>query len=170
MKVFLTKGDITEVECDAIVNPSNSYGYMGGGVALAIKKKGGDIIEKEAIEKAPIPVGEAVTTSAGKLRARYVIHASTMERPAEKIGIENVLKATEAALKLAFELKVRCIAFPGMGTGIGGVEKSKAAEAMVSVLEKFKERDIKVLLVAFDDELYEAFKSALKNSSLSFSL
>ncbi len=170
MEVFLIKGDITEVECDAIVNPSNSYGYMGGGVALAIKKKGGEIIEKEAVEKAPIPVGKAVATTAGNLKAKYVIHASTMEKPAEKIGIDNVLKATEAALKLALELKIKCIAFPGMGTGVGGVKKEDAAEAMISVFERFKESDIKVVLVAFDEELYEAFRNALEKSSLSFNL
>jgi len=112
IKVML--GDITKVDVEAIVNPANSYMIMGGGVAGAIKRVGGVEIELEARKHAPIPVGEAIFTGAGKLKARYVIHAPTMERPAMKIGIENVRLAMRAALKCAESLGLRSIAFPGL--------------------------------------------------------
>ncbi|RLE47642.1 MAG: macro domain-containing protein, partial [Candidatus Methanomethylicota archaeon] len=85
-----------------------------GGVAGAIKRVGGVEIELEARKHAPIPVGEAIFTGAGKLKAKYVIHAPTMERPAMKIGIENVRLAMRAALKCAESLGLRSIAFPGL--------------------------------------------------------
>ncbi|MGC8812568.1 MAG: macro domain-containing protein [Candidatus Aenigmatarchaeota archaeon] len=159
--ISVKKGDITEEECDAIVNPANSLGYMGGGVALAIKLKGGIKIEEEAIRKAPIRVGKAVATSAGNLKCKFVIHSPTMEKPAQKISLENVRLATKAALELAKKLKVRSIAFPGMGTGVGGIKAEDAAKVMVEECKKFEELEIR--LVAFDESLYKAFKEALKS-------
>ena len=97
MTLVVQKGDITELKVDAIVNPANSSGYMGGGVAGVIKRIGGFEIEKEAVSKAPIPVGDAVVTTAGKLPCKYVIHAPTMKQPAMRIGVENVRLATRAA-------------------------------------------------------------------------
>jgi len=83
-RIIVTKGDITSFGCDAIVNPANSTGSMGGGAALAIKKAGGASIEKEAMKKAPIAVGKAVSTNPGTLNAGFIIHAPTMENPTEK--------------------------------------------------------------------------------------
>lgn len=154
--IILKKGDITKEACDAIVNPANSLGIMGGGVALAIKKAGGEEIEKEARKKAPIPLGKAVATRAGKLKCKFVIHAPTMERPAEKIPLENVKLATKAALSLAKKLGVKSIAFPGMGTGVGGIKPEDAAKAMVEECKKFE--DLEIRLIAYDDKLYDAFK------------
>jgi O-acetyl-ADP-ribose deacetylase len=71
-------GDITECSVDAVVNAANNYLWMGAGVAGAIKRKGGQVIEDEAVRQGPIPVGEAIVTSAGALKARYVIHAAAM--------------------------------------------------------------------------------------------
>ncbi len=161
----MVKGDITEAEVDAIVNPSNSYGLMGGGVALAIKMRGGEEIEREAKARAPIPVGHAVATTAGRLIARAVIHASTMEEPAQRTTEEKVRRATKAALECALEHGFRSLAFPGMGTGVGGVPKDVAARAMVQEIERhFREHGLpeRVVLVAFDDELLEAFRKALR--------
>ncbi len=163
MLIRCIQGDITQVEAEAIVNPSNSFGYMGGGVALAIKKKGGEEIEKEAISKAPIPVGSAVATTAGSLKTKYVIHASTMEKPAQRIPVENVALATKAALELAAKLRVRSIAFPGMGTGVGGVAPEEAARAMLEVIKSHRgEFPEEVLLVAFDPQLYRAFSQFIR--------
>ena len=156
-KVEIIKGDITKVPANAIVNPANSYGYMGGGVAYAIKKAGGEEIEKEAIKKAPIPVGRAIHTTAGKLNAKYVIHAPTMERPAMRTTVDKVKKAVIAALNVAEELNLSSIAFPGMGTGVGGVKPLEAAKAMKEAIEEKKPKIEKILLVAFDEELYRAF-------------
>ena len=75
-------GDITDMAVDAIVNAANNKLLMGGGVAGAIKRKGGASIEDEAVKKGPIEIGQAAATSAGTLKARYVIHAATMGLPA----------------------------------------------------------------------------------------
>ncbi|MDI9623420.1 MAG: macro domain-containing protein [Methanothermobacter sp.] len=162
-KIQVKKGDITNIKVDAIVNPANSYGLMGGGVALSIKEKGGADIEKEAISKAPIPVGEAIATTAGKLKAKYVIHAPTMEEPAQPSNIRAIKKATLAALKKASELKISSIAFPGMGTGVGRVPKDKAAQAMIEAVKESPEEIEKILFIAYNQEMYEAFKNAMKN-------
>jgi O-acetyl-ADP-ribose deacetylase (regulator of RNase III) len=158
-------GDITNVKADAIVNPANSYGLMGGGVALSIKEKGGAGIEKEATSKAPIPVGGAIATTAGKLKAKYVIHAPTMVEPAQPSNIRAIKKATLAALKRGSELGISSIAFPGMGTGVGGVPKDKAARAMIEAIKDFLQetRIEKILLIAYNQEMYKAFKDAMKN-------
>ena len=83
IEVSSEKGDLTQTKADALVNPANSRGEMGGGVAGALKKVGGERVEKDAIAAAPIKVGKAVATSAGSLKARFVIHAPTMTLPAE---------------------------------------------------------------------------------------
>src|SRR3989338_5638355 len=77
-EIKVIMGDITELRVDAIVNAANNKLVMGGGVAGAIKKKGGRVIEEEAVKKGPIEIGDAVATSAGELAAKYVIHAATM--------------------------------------------------------------------------------------------
>ena len=162
MKIKVLKADITSLQVDAIVNAANSYGYMGGGVAGAIKRIGGIEIEQEAAAQAPIPVGFAAVTTAGKLKCRFVIHAPTMEQPASLVDAGNVEEATRAALECADEKGLKVIAFPGMGTGVGGVPKNKAAQAMVNEIKKFKSKSLQeVILVGFDDGMVKAFKEAL---------
>ncbi|MFZ2456755.1 MAG: macro domain-containing protein [Candidatus Altiarchaeia archaeon] len=166
IRIVVTKGDITGFGCDAIVNPANSTGSMGGGAALAIKKAGGESIEEEAMKKAPIAVGRAISTNPGILPAGFVIHAPTMEKPAEKIPEENVEKATTAALELGNRLGAKSIAFPGMGTGVGGVPNSDAAQAMVRAIKRFIRdkqeakslRIEKIILIGYDDELTAEFR------------
>ncbi|MDD5502113.1 MAG: macro domain-containing protein [Candidatus Thermoplasmatota archaeon] len=155
-------GDIAKIECDAIVNPANSHGTMGGGVALAIKRAGGQIIEDESVALAPTPVGFAVATTAGKLPCGMVIHAPTMTEPVERIGIDNVVAATRAALECALDNGAMTVAFPGMGTGVGRVAPSDAAEAMICEILKFEKLVERILLVARDEELYEAFRDCLE--------
>jgi O-acetyl-ADP-ribose deacetylase len=159
-EIVVLKGDLTRQKVDAIVNPANSYGYMGGGVAYAIKKAGGQTIEDEAVSKAPILVGSASETAAGKLPCKYVIHAPTMTEPAEPIGPKNASSATAAALRKAAELGVTSLAFPGMGTGVGGLSKSAAAQAMVEAILTFNPSYI-VYLIGFDDDLTEEFRTWL---------
>jgi len=161
MPVFVEKGDITKIVCDAIVNPANSFGYMGGGVAGAIKRAGGIEIEQEAISKAPIPIGRAVATSAGDLRCKYVIHAPTMKQPAMKIKVDNVKLATKAALDTALKLGVKTIALPGMGTGVGGVSTDDAAKVMLEIGKEYSDRFEKIIFIGFNDELVKAFKKYL---------
>lgn len=165
MKIKVIKGDITSLNVDAIVNAANSYGQMGGGVAGAIKKQGGIEIEKEAISKAPIPIGSAILTTAGKLKAKHVIHAPTMLQPASLIDINNVREATRAALKCADENNLKIIAIPSMGTGVGGVPKEKAAKAIVEEIKKFKAKSLKeVILVGYEEEMFREFEKAIKEN------
>ncbi|ABN69530.1 Appr-1-p processing domain protein [Staphylothermus marinus F1] len=131
------KGDITELDVEAIVNPANSFMLMGGGLAGVLKRKGGEIIENEAKKFAPVPVGKAVVTIAGVLKAKYIIHAPTMEKPAMRINPENAYKATFAALTKAFDLSLNRIAVPGMGTGVGGLSPSDAGKAMAKAIKEF---------------------------------
>lgn len=155
MPIVILRNDITNMRCDAIVNPANSSGTMGGGVAAALKNAGGIEIEIEAMKAAPIPVGKAVATTAGKLHAKYVIHAPTMEKSSEKIGPENVKAATKAALELAKKLKVKSIAFPGMGMGTGGAHPHMAVRIMLDEMKKHPE--FEVLLIAHNDDVEKAF-------------
>jgi O-acetyl-ADP-ribose deacetylase (regulator of RNase III) len=158
MKITIVEGDITCLNVDAIVNAANSYGYMGGGVAGAIKRKGGEEIEIEAVSQAPIPIGAAVITSGGSLGCK-VIHAPTMEQPASFIDAGNVSEATRAALEAADEQGLKRIAIPGMGTGVGGVPRGKAAIAMIEVIINFNEKSLEeIILVDRNKEMVEEWK------------
>jgi len=166
-RITVITGDITRLEVDAIVNPANSQLMMGGGVAGAILRAGGDQIQKEALRKAPIPIGKAVATTAGKLNAKHIIHAPTMTRPAMPTDRENVKLATRAALACASQLGVKSVAFPGMGTGVGGLNLEEAAEVMVTEMKKHVESGTplkNVILVGFSADLTHAFERALQKS------
>ncbi len=163
MEIEVRQGSLLDVDAEVIVNPANSHGYMGGGVAGVIRRFGGEEIEREAISQAPIPVGEAVLTSAGKLKFKGVIHAPTMEEPAMRTTEEKVRKATRAALKLADDRCFKSIAFPGMGTGVGRVPKDVAAKAMVEEIKSFEPKCLeKVILVDLDEEMVQEWKKAIE--------
>lgn len=176
--IKVKQGDLTDEECEALVNPANSLGIMGGGVAGALKAKGGACIEREAMALSPIQVGGAVATSAGKLKTRFVIHAPTMEKPAQRTTATAVGKATAAALDAALKLGVRTIAFPGMGTGVGGVSAREAAQAMASAAKTLLAQRVtrrvvqgraaclkEIRFVAFDEKLRKAFEEAVEKTS-----
>ena len=161
MTIIIEKGDLTKISCDAIVNPANSFGYMGGGVAGAIKRVGGVEIEKEAISKAPIELGKAIVTKSGTLPCKFVIHAPTMKRPAIRIDVENVRLATKASFETGVKLNIKSIAIPGMGTGVGGVSSEKAAETIIGIVKKFENRFEKIFLIDRNEEMIESFKKFL---------
>jgi O-acetyl-ADP-ribose deacetylase (regulator of RNase III) len=166
MQVHLAKTDITSLAVDAVVNPANSLGIMGGGVAAALSRRGGPTIQREAMSLAPIPVGAAVVTNAGHLQARHVIHAPTMEQPGSKVGVENVRRATRAALLAAAHHGFDLIAIPGMGTGLGGVDPSDAARAIVDELRAHRQaKPSTVYLVDLDDEILFCLEEALRLAS-----
>lgn len=162
MKIEIIQGSILEVDADFIVNPANSAGVMGGGVAGVIRRAAGEAVEKEAMAQAPIPVGAAVMTSGGKSPFKGIIHAPTMTRPAETIPAQNVRSATRAALVLAEEKQARSIALPGMGTGVGQVSPDAAAEAMIDVIRVFQAGSIRnVILIDVNPEMVAAWREAL---------
>ncbi len=163
-KIRVVTGDITKLEIDAIVNPANSQLIMGGGVAGAILRAGGSQIQEEALRKAPTPIGKAVATTAGKLKAKYVIHAPTMTRPAMATNKENAKLAARAALKCAEQLGIKSMAFPGLGTGVGGLGAHEAANVMVEEIKKHIESSTtikQVILVGFGAKLTQAFQEAV---------
>lgn len=156
IKVVLA--DITELKADAIVNAANNKLVMGGGVAGAIKKKGGKSIEEEALKKGPIGIGEAVETSAGKLAAKYVIHAATMgmDFTTDEIKIRNSCKSS---LDLAEKLKINSIAFPALGCGTGGFPLLASAKIMAQeVLRHLRQENSRLKEITFCLNNQEAFK------------
>ena len=159
MSIIVRNADITKINCDAIVNPANSFGYMGGGVAGAIKREGGVEIENEAIKKAPISIGEAIATTSGNLSCKYIIHTPTMIQPAMKTNTDNIEKATYAALKLAKKLDINIIVIPGMGTGVGRVPKKDAARSIIKIVKEFENKFEKIILVDHNKKMIEFFKA-----------
>jgi len=164
VRLVLEEGDITTERTDAIVNPANSLLVMGGGVAGAIRKVGGQAIEDEAVGKGPVEIGKAIETAAGRLQARFVIHAPTMRRPAQRTNAEAIHAATKAALKKASDLGLRSVAVPGMGTGVGGVDPTDASNSMVQAIRDHVDGGTsltEIILIAFGNELLEAFDAAI---------
>ena len=164
MKIAVLQGDLTKLKVDAIVNPANSFGEMGGGVAGVIRRIGGEAIEEEAVRQAPIPIGRAVVTTAGSLPCKKVIHAPTMVNPAERTDAASVRKATVASLEAAEQAGLSSIAFPGMGTGVGRVPLDVAASTMVQAIQSFKAKSLReVTLIGIDEAMVEAFRKAVSN-------
>jgi O-acetyl-ADP-ribose deacetylase (regulator of RNase III) len=162
--ILVERGDITDWEVDAIVNAANSHLWMGAGVAGAIKRKGGVIIEDEAVRQGPIEVGEAVLTTAGNLPATHVIHAAAMGQDL-KTDAQKIAQATRSSLALAEKHKFTSIAFPALGTGVGGFFPTQAAEAMLgAVLEHLKAGTTslqQVIFVLYQEETFKAFSETL---------
>ena len=162
MQIEILEGSLIEAASDAIVNPANGRGVMGGGVAGAIKRAAGPEVEREAMRQAPIAVGAAIGTSAGKLRYALIVHAPTMAHPGEAIPVENVRRATRAALLLADQKGVRALALPGMGTGVGGVPAGEAARVMIEEIRAFHPRSVqKIVLTDISHEMVSAWKAWL---------
>ena len=163
MVIHVAVGDLTQLTVDAIVNPSNSLGIMQGGVSGSIREAGGAAIEEEARASAPIAVGAAVVTGAGHLFCKQVIHVPTMEEPGMKIGVENVRRATRAALLAAARFNHQSIAFPAIGAGGGGVPFDEAARAMVDELRAHKQpQPSTTWLIVSRIEMVPAFEEALR--------
>jgi len=164
-EIKIVQGDITELKVEAIVNAANNKLVMGGGVAGAIKRKGGKEIEDEAVKKGPIEIGGAVATGAGKLPAKYVIHAATMAMDFEtdEIKIRNSCKNS---LKVAEELKIKSIAFPALGCGVGGFPLLASAKIMAQeVFRHLKESEKsslkEIIFCLFDKEAFDIFNKGV---------
>src|SRR2546428_9742039 len=118
-KIILQQGDLTEIDADAIVTAANNDLKLGGGLAGVIRRKAGEAVQRECDAIGTIPVGGAAITSAGKLKARHIIHAASMQLGGLTTG--HALRASTAhSLRIAAEKGLHTIAFPAIGTGIGG--------------------------------------------------
>ena len=161
--VELVKGDITELEVDAIVNAANSRLKMGGGVAGAILRKGGWSIQEECDKIGYCPVGGAVITGAGKLKAKYVIHA-VGPRMGEGDEDRKLRNATLNSLKLAEKHGIKSMAFPAISTGIFGFPKDRCAKIMLRTAVDYLKAGSsieRVIFCLYDDETYQIFAEEL---------
>ena len=157
MIISIVQGDITEIKADALVNAANNELWMGLGVAGALKRKGGKEIETEAMSKGPIKPGEAIETTAGKLEAKYVIHAAGM-RSDGYITKEILENSILNSLKIAEKLELRSIAFPAIGTGVAGFPEAECAKIMAEVILNFKSNYLQeVKIVLYSEETYKKF-------------
>lgn len=119
------------------------------------------------MKRAPIAIGAALVTKAGRLKAKHVVHVPTMTEPGEKIGVENVRRATRAALIAAYANKYQVLAIPGMGTAQGGVPLDEAARAIVEEIRAHKKSFPETIyLVDSDQEMVSAFEEALQNAQM----
>jgi O-acetyl-ADP-ribose deacetylase (regulator of RNase III) len=161
MQLEVVEGDIAALEVDAIANAANNHLWMGAGVAGAIKRAGGEEIEREAVAKGPIPVGEAVATSAGRLPIRHVIHGAVMGQDL-RTSAELVEKTTRRCLELADELGCHSLALPAFGTGVGGFPLEQCARLMVAEARAFTPQTLqRVVFAVFGAEAAQAFESAV---------
>jgi O-acetyl-ADP-ribose deacetylase len=163
VELEVREGDIALVEADAVANAANDRLWMGAGVAGALKRAGGDEIEREAMALGPIPLGSAVATGAGRLPARYVIHGAVMGQDLRTDG-DLVRRTPRSCLALADELGCRSLALPAFGTGVGGFALSECAEIMVEVVRSFEPRSLeRVVFAVLGRDAYDAFSSALSS-------
>jgi len=156
------RGDITTYAGTAIVNAANNRLVLGAGVAGAIARRGGPSIQAECDRHGPIRVGEAALTGAGTLLCRHVIHAAAMgSEPASERTIRD---ATVAALRLASAHAIRDIAFPILGTGVGGFPFRRAVEIMVAAIRESPEPR-EVVLYGYSAQDAAAIEEVLARAS-----
>ena len=155
--------DVTALAVDAIANAANTELRHGGGVAAAIARAGGDAVQAESREKAPIGLGEAVETTGGDMPCRWVIHAATMELGGPT-SASAIRRATANPLRLADSLGVRSLALVAFGTGVGGFPVQEAAEIEVAEVRRHLEAGSSLERVVFavrGSAAVEAFQRAV---------
>jgi O-acetyl-ADP-ribose deacetylase len=164
-RIEIRQGDITEMDMDAIVNAANNDLQLGGGLAGAIRRKGGPSIQAECNEIGTIPVGGAAITSGGNLKARHVIHAASMQLGGGT-SAQSLRSSTAHALRIAAQRGVKTIAFPAVGAGIGGFPMGECAEIMLRETARHFENPTsveRVCFVLFDKEALAAFEGAFRD-------
>jgi O-acetyl-ADP-ribose deacetylase (regulator of RNase III) len=164
VRIEIQQGDLTEMDTDAIVNAANNDLQLGGGVAGAIRRKGGPSIQAECDEIGTIPVGGAAITSGGALKARHVIHAASMQLGGQA-SAHSLRSSTAHSLRIAAQNGLKTIAFPAVGTGIAGFPLRECAEIMLREAAKHFEGPTsieKIYFVLFDQEALAAFKQAFR--------
>jgi O-acetyl-ADP-ribose deacetylase (regulator of RNase III) len=178
IQIEVVKGDITnQPGLDAIVNAANTELILGSGVAGAIYRRGGAEIDREGQAKAPIKLGEAAVTSAGRLPNKYVIHAAAMgyrpedakvpKREGSLSSFAIIADATRNSLMRAEELKLESIAFPALATGVAAFPVDECAEAMIGTVQQYAREhsasSIKLVrFVLFGNDDHQVFQNVLK--------
>ena len=160
-RIVIEQGDITEMDVDAIVNAANNDLQLGGGVAGAIRRKGGDSIQRECNQIGTIPVGGAAITGGGNLKAKFVIHAASMQLGGETTA-RALRSSTAHSLRIAAERNLETIAFPAVGTGIAGFPLPECAEIMLRETLKHMRAEKSprtVHFVLYDERALRAFQT-----------
>lgn len=163
-RIVIQQGDLTDMDTDAIVNAANNDLVLGAGVAGAIRRKGGEEIQRECDDIGSIPLGYAAITGGGKLKARFVIHAATM-RLGGVTTPEDLRGSTAHALRIAAERNLKSIAFPALGTGIARFPMKECADIMLQEAAEHLKTETsleKIYFVLFDDEACGVFQRTWK--------
>ena len=163
-KIKLVQGDISEVDTDVVVNAANAQLILGGGVAGAIRRKGGPKIQEECNKIGGTFVGSAVITTGGNLKAKYVIHA-VGPRMGEGDEDEKLRNATINSLKLMDDKRLKTITFPAISTGIFGYPIDKCAKIMLTTTKEYITSNTQITEVIFclySKKDYEIFEKELK--------
>jgi len=161
MELEVEEGDIAALDVDAIANAANDRLWMGAGVAGALKRAGGDEIEREAVAKGPIPLGTAVATGGGRLKSKHVLHGAVMGQDLQT-DADLVRRTTRSCLELADELGARSLALPAFGTGVGGFPLAECARIMVDEARAYEPQALeRVVFAVFGDDARRAFEDAL---------
>jgi O-acetyl-ADP-ribose deacetylase (regulator of RNase III) len=166
-RIEIWNGDICDLEVDAIVTPAIGSLWMSTGVAGAIKRAGGDAIEFAAVRQAPAELGSAVVTPAGTLAARAVIHAVSLDRD-RRTSAETLEAAVRSAMARARENGVTSIAFPALGSGVGGFPLEEGARITVQTVRDELPSSPTVAHVVFalrGSAAYQAFSQALQEAT-----
>ncbi len=169
-RIVIQQGDLTETDTDAIVNAANNDLILGGGVAGAIRRKGGDEIQRECNKIGSIPIGYAAITTGGKLKARFVIHAASMQLGG-KTNADSLRSSTVHSLKIAQERGLKSIAFPAVGTGIAGFSLPDCADIMLRVAATHLQGKTSletVYFVLFDETAKNVFDHTWKKLQAEF--
>lgn len=162
-RIEIWNGDICELEVDAIVNPANLSLWMATGVGGAIKRAGGDEIEFAAVRQAPVALGESIVTTAGSLAARAIIHAVSLDR-VRRTNATVIEAAVRSAMARAREIDAMSVAFPALGTGVGGFPLAEAARITIDTVRDELERSPGIEHVIFalrGAAAYHAFNVAM---------
>ena len=164
MQIEVVEGDIAALEVDAVANAANNRLWMGAGVAGAIKRAGGEEIEREAVAKGPIEVGDAVATGGGRLKAKHVIHGAVMGQDL-RTNAGLVARTTRRCLEVADDLECRSLALPAFGTGVGGFPLEECADIMVREVRGHDPRTLeRVVFAVFGAPAKDAFRGAVDRS------
>jgi O-acetyl-ADP-ribose deacetylase (regulator of RNase III) len=161
IRIRIVKEDIAKLDVDAVVNAANDHLWMGAGVAGALKTAGGGEIEREAMAKGPIAVGEAVVTGGGRLKARHVIHAAVMTQFVPRTSADAIARATAASLARAEEIGAKTVGFPAFGTGVAGFPLAECARVMVAAVKAHNGSVEEVVFALRGDDAVRAFEAAL---------
>jgi O-acetyl-ADP-ribose deacetylase (regulator of RNase III) len=163
-KIVIQQGDLTDMDTDAIVNAANNDLQLGGGVAGAIRRKGGEEIQRECDAIGSIPIGYAAITSGGKLKSRHVIHAASMQLGGRTTAA-NLRTSIAHSLRIAAERGLKTIAFPAVGTGIAGFPLDECASILLLEAAQHLQGETsleRIYIVLFDERACEVFTRTWK--------